>query len=336
MKKNKAIITWLLSGCALIFIMVVVGGITRLTNSGLSMVNWSLFMGAIPPLNDIQWQETFELYKQSPEFKKINYDYTLSDFKYIFFWEYLHRMIGRLLGLVFIIPFIYFLFKKMLSKKLLIQSLLLFFLGALQGAIGWWMVKSGLVDRPDVSHFRLAIHLTTAFITCAFCLWVALPLIFNDKIKGDKKIFNSILTLGALVLIQIVYGAFVAGLNAGIGFNTWPKMNGEWVPQAVYSLSPFWKNFVHGPYGIQFFHRTFAFIIVAFIIYICKKGISKSISSQHNKALYMLLSIILLQTTIGILTIVLIVPFSLALIHQLIAFLMLMSIVYCLFIFKEN
>ena len=336
MKKNKAIVIWLLSGCSLIFIMVLVGGITRLTNSGLSMVNWSLFMGAIPPLNDIQWQETFDLYKQSPEFKKINYDYTLSDFKYIFFWEYLHRMIGRLLGLVFIIPFFYFLFKKMLPKKLLFQSLLLFCLGALQGAIGWWMVKSGLVDRPDVSHFRLAIHLTTAFITCAFCFWVALPLIFSDKIKGDKKMFNSILILGVLVLIQIIYGAFVAGLNAGIGFNTWPKMNGEWVPQAVYALSPLWKNFVSAPYGIQFFHRTFAFIIVGFIIYIWKKGIAKSISSQHNKALHLLLLIVLLQTTVGIFTILFMVPFSLALIHQLIAFLMLMSIVYCLFIFKEN
>ena len=336
MKKNKAIVIWLLSGCSLIFIMVLVGGITRLTNSGLSMVNWSLFMGAIPPLNDIQWQETFELYKQSPEFKKINYDYTLSDFKYIFFWEYLHRMIGRLLGLVFIIPFFYFLFKKMLSKKLLFQSLLLFCLGALQGAIGWWMVKSGLVDRPDVSHFRLAVHLTTAFITCAFCLWVALPLIFSDKIRGDKKMFNSILILAVLVLIQIIYGAFVAGLNAGIGFNTWPKMNGEWVPQAVYALSPLWKNFVNAPYGIQFFHRSFAFIIVGFIIYIWKKGIAKSISPQHNKALHLLLIIVLLQTTVGVFTILFMVPFSLALIHQLIAFLMLMSIVYCLFIFKES
>ena len=336
MKKNKAIVTWLLSGCSLIFIMVLVGGITRLTNSGLSMVNWSLFMGAIPPLNDIQWEEIFELYKQSPEFKKINYDYTLSDFKYIFFWEYLHRMIGRLLGLVFIIPFFYFLFKKMLSKKLLFQSLLLFCLGALQGAIGWWMVKSGLVDRPDVSHFRLAIHLTTAFITCAFCFWVALPLIFYDKIKGDRKMFNSILILAVLVLIQIIYGAFVAGLNAGVGFNTWPKMNGEWVPQAVYALNPLWKNFVSAPYGIQFFHRSFAFIIVGFIIYIWKKGITKSISPQHNKALHLLLLIVLLQTTVGVFTILFMVPFSLALIHQLIAFLMLMSIVYCLFIFKES
>ena len=336
MKKNKAIIIWLLSGCFLIFIMVVIGGITRLTNSGLSMVNWSLFMGSIPPLNELQWQETFELYKQSPEFKKINYDYSLSDFKYIFFWEYLHRMIGRLLGLVFIIPFFYFLFKKMLSKKLLLQSLILFFLGALQAAIGWWMVKSGLVDRPDVSHFRLAIHLITAFLTCAFCLWVALPLIYTEKTKGDKQMFNSILILGLLVIIQIIYGAFVAGLKAGIGFNTWPKMNGEWIPQAVYALKPFWKNLIEAPYGIQFFHRTFAFVIVGFIIYIWKKGMSKAISPQHNKAISVLLTIVLLQTTVGIFTILFMVPISLALIHQLIAFFMLMSIVYCLFIFKEN
>lgn len=336
MAKNKAIIIWLLSGCFLIFVMVVVGGITRLTNSGLSMVNWSLFMGSIPPLNEIQWNETFELYKQSPEFKKINYHYTLSDFKYIFFWEYLHRMIGRLLGLVFIMPFVYFLIKKMLSKKLILQSLLLLFLGSLQAAIGWWMVKSGLVDRPDVSHFRLAIHLTTAFLTCALCLWVALPLIFPDKNKGDKKTFKLILYLAFFVLIQIIYGSFVAGLNAGIGFNTWPKMNEEWIPQAVYGLKPFWRNLIEAPYGIQFIHRTLAMVIVFFVIYIWRQGVSRKLSSKHNKALQTLLFIVLLQTVIGVLTILFMVPFSLAIIHQSVAFFLLMSIVYCLFIFQEN
>ena len=165
MKENKAVILWLLSGCLLILLMVIIGGVTRLTHSGLSMVNWNLFMGAIPPLNEFQWEETFELYKQSPEFKKINFNYTLSDFKSIFFWEYLHRLIGRFLGLVFVIPFIYFLIKKRLSKKLILQSIVLFCLGALQGAIGWWMVKSGLVERPDVSHYRLADHLVTSFLT---------------------------------------------------------------------------------------------------------------------------------------------------------------------------
>ena len=186
MKNNKWVIIWLLSGCALIFVMIVVGGITRLTDSGLSMVNWNLFMGVIPPLSAEDWQHTFALYQQSPEGKKINYNITLAEFKYIFFWEYLHRMIGRLLGLVFIIPFIYFSFKKMLSKKLIGQSIILLILGAMQGGIGWWMVKSGLVDNPHVSHYRLAIHLTTAFLTCAFTYWIVLPLIFTKKREGNN------------------------------------------------------------------------------------------------------------------------------------------------------
>lgn len=320
----------------MIFIMVLVGGITRLTNSGLSMVNWSLFMGSIPPLNDLEWQETFNLYKDSPEFKKINYDYTLSDFKYIFFWEYFHRMLGRLLGLVFIIPFVYFLIKRMLTRKLIIQSLILFFLGGCQAAIGWWMVKSGLVDRPDVSHFRLATHLTTAFITCGFCLWVALPLILTKKHEGNKKLFKLTKWFGVLVLIQIIYGAFIAGLNAGIGFNTWPKMSGEWIPQAVYAIKPFWKNFIEAPYAIQFVHRTLAIVILFFTIYLWSQKFYDSLLNQHKNALNILLTLVLLQTIVGISTLVLMVPFSLAIIHQSIAFFLLMTIVYNLFIFKEN
>ncbi|HJN63500.1 MAG TPA: COX15/CtaA family protein, partial [Flavobacteriales bacterium] len=217
MKKNKSIIFWLLSGCFLIFTMVVIGGITRLTHSGLSMVNWNLITGTILPLNEVQWQETFELYKTSPEYLKINSHFTLDEFKSIFFWEYLHRLIGRVLGLVFIIPFIYFLIKKKLTQKLKIQSTLLLLMGAMQGAIGWWMVKSGLVDRPDVSHYRLAIHLITAFLTCAYIVWIALPLIFSNNNAGNSKLFRLNIGLFILIVIQIIYGAFVAGLDAGVG-----------------------------------------------------------------------------------------------------------------------
>jgi len=189
MKENRPLILWLISGCLLIFIMVIIGGMTRLTNSGLSMSTWELIGGAIPPLNLEEWIAAFDIYKATPE-GKMNSHYVLDDFKYIFFWEYLHRMIGRLLGLVFIIPFIYFLIKKKLNRKLISQSLVLFAMGAMQGAIGWWMVKSGLVDKPDVSHFRLAIHLITAFLTCAFAFWVALPLIYPEKRDGDNKLLK--------------------------------------------------------------------------------------------------------------------------------------------------
>ena len=336
MKENKAVILWLLSGCLLILLMVIIGGVTRLTHSGLSMVNWNLFMGAIPPLNEFQWQETFELYKQSPEFKKINFNYTLSDFKSIFFWEYLHRLIGRFLGLVFIIPFIYFLIKKRLSKKLILQSIVLFCLGALQGAIGWWMVKSGLVERPDVSHYRLAVHLVTAFLTCSFTFWVALPLIITEKSRGNPTFLKYTKILFFLVLIQIIYGGFVAGLNAGIGFNTWPKMNGEWIPQAVYYLEPLWKNFFESPYGIQFIHRKLALIIVSFVLYIWFYSKKVNISSLQQKSLNILLGVVIIQTLLGIFTLILYVPISLALTHQIVAFFLLISVVFSLFVFKKS
>ena len=337
MNSNKPVIIWLLSGCFLIFIMVVVGGITRLTNSGLSMVNWSLFMGAIPPLNASDWQELFALYQDSPEGKKLNYNCTLSEFKYIFFWEYLHRMIGRLLGLVFIIPFIFFLIQKRLNKKLIIQSIILFFLGALQGGIGWWMVKSGLVDNPHVSHYRLSIHLITAFLTCAFTFWVVLPLIYNKSKEGNSSIAKLLLVFFCLVVVQIIYGAFVAGLDAGDGFNTWPKMRGEWMPEAVYTdingYNPIW--FLEHRWGVQFIHRTLGIIIVIFMLYIWKKGLNISLFKQQRTSLSIILSIVVLQTILGVITLVFGAPIYMASLHQITAFFLLMSIVYSLFVFKK-
>jgi len=332
MKENRPIILWLISGCLLIFIMVIIGGVTRLTDSGLSMVDWS-FYGEFPSEENIL--ESYNHWQKTPQGKQL-YSKDFEEFKKIYFWEYIHRMIGRLLGLVFIIPFIYFLVKKKLNKKLISQSLVLFSLGAMQGAIGWWMVKSGLVDRPDVSHFRLAIHLITAFLTCAFAFWVALPLIYTEKREGDNKLLKLTSWLFILVIIQIIYGAFVAGLNAGIGFNSWPKMNGEWIPEAVYSLDPLWKNFLESPYGIQFIHRTLAIIIVSFVIYIWYKGREIQHNYLQRKSLNILLSIIILQTVIGIFTLILIVPISLALTHQIIAFFLLMSVVYSIFVFKKS
>ena len=182
--------------------MVIVGGITRLTDSGLSMVDWKLFIGAIPPLNHADWVDTFNQYKQYPEYQKQNFMFTLSEFKTIFFWEYIHRLLGRFVGLVFIIPFIYFLIKKRLEKSLVIECLILFFMGAMQGAIGWWMVKSGLVNNPDVSHFRLATHLTTAFLTFAYTFWVALKLIYPNKIHFKKTLYKLSSILMIVVIIQ--------------------------------------------------------------------------------------------------------------------------------------
>jgi len=336
MNKNKSIVIWLLSGCVLIFIMVVIGGITRLTDSGLSMVKWNLFMGAIPPLNETEWKETFNLYKEYPEYQKLNFNCTLSEFKYIFFWEYLHRMIGRLLGLVFIIPFVYFLIKKRLNKKLIVQTSILLLMGATQGAIGWWMVKSGLVNNPDVSHYRLAVHLITAFLTFAFTFWVVLPLIFTQERSGNTVLLSLIKILMILIIIQIIYGGFVAGLNAGIGFNTWPKMGEYWIPDAVYQLDPLWRNFVEGRYGVQFIHRILALTLVAFVIYIWKKGVRIALETNQKRSLNLLLGIVLLQTLLGVFTLILIVPIWLAALHQIGAFFLLMATTYSLFIFSKS
>ena len=325
MNGNKSVIIWLFSGCFLIFTMVLIGGITRLTDSGLSMSTWKLLGGA-PPLNMEEWIAAFNIYQTTPE-GKINAQYVLADFKSIFFWEYLHRMIGRLLGIVFLIPFCYFLIKKNLSRKVIIQSCILLIMGGLQGAIGWWMVKSGLVERPDVSHFRLAIHLITAFLTCSYTLWIALSLMLPLEKRSSKSLFYHLLVLFILVIIQIIYGAFVAGLKAGRIYNTWPKMDGQWIPESVF-LDP--------GAGAQFIHRTLAIIIIAFTFYIWQKGRKMEITKLQNQSISILPIIVSLQTLLGIFTLIMVVPISLALTHQIIAFFLLLSIVFNLFLFKKS
>ena len=324
MQNKKTVIIWLFSGCLLIFLMVVIGGITRLTDSGLSMSSWKL-IGSAPPISIEEWTEAFDIYKTTPE-GKVNSHYILNDFKYIYFWEYLHRMMGRLLGIIFLIPFIYFLITKQLSKRLIIQSSVLLLMGVSQGLIGWWMVKSGLVDRPDVSHYRLAIHLTTAFLTCSYTLWIALSLVIPSTIKGFRRIFNQLLFLLILVLAQIIYGAFIAGLKAGKIYNTWPKMGEEWMPEAVF-LDP--------GAGAQFIHRTLAIVILGFLLYIWKTSTKLVNSKIHIIGLGSLSLIILTQTVLGISTLLMGAPIVLALTHQILAFFLLMSLVFCLYIFKN-
>ena len=335
-KENIPVIVWLLSGCLLIFTMVIVGGITRLTGSGLSMVDWKLFAGSIPPVNNQQWVETFELYKQFPEFQKQNYMFTLAEFKSIFFWEYIHRLLGRLIGLVFIIPFIYFLIKKRLSKKLTLQCIVLLFMGASQGAIGWWMVKSGLVNNPDVSHFRLATHLITAFLTFSYTFWVALSLIYPNKSHQNKTLYKLSFILMIVVIIQIIYGAFVAGLDAGKVYNSWPKMNNDWIAESVYSMTPLWNNFVNGIAGVQFIHRTFAFVVLFLIIYIFYQSRKTPLIQLEKNAINLLLVTVFFQMVLGIITLVLGVPIWLGVIHQLGAFILLASTVFSIFIFKPT
>ncbi len=325
MKDNKKVIYWLLLGCILIFAMVVIGGITRLTHSGLSISDYKLISGTIPPLNEIEWQEAFELYKQYPEYQKLNYNFTIQDFKQIYFWEWLHRVFGRLIGLVFVLPFIYFLVKKQLSKPTIKKALVLLSLGAFQGFLGWYMVKSGLIDRPDVSHYRLAAHLCTAFVTFAYTLWVALDLIFPNK-KQIHKGYRNLLRVGlGVLLLQIIYGAFVAGLDAGFIHNHWPLMNeGKFIHETVYiEQSPLYKNFIEGKSGVQFIHRCMAYIVVILFLIIYRKGQKHKSTTLQHKTLNFLLVVLGLQFVLGVLTIMLSVPVWLGISHQVGAFLML-------------
>ena len=274
MKDNKKVIYWLLIGCFLIFTMVVIGGITRLTHSGLSMSDYKLIKGTLPPMNEVQWEEAFELYKQYPEFQKLNYNFTLQDFKQIYFWEWLHRVLGRLVGLVFIIPFVYFLIRKQLSNSTIKKALILLGLGGFQGFLGWYMVKSGLVDRPDVSHYRLAAHLSTAFITFAYTFWVALDLIFPNK-KQVSKGYRNLLRFGlVLLLLQIVYGAFVAGLKAGLIVNTWPMMGNSFISPLVSELlsTEGMIALLDQPVVVQFVHRWIPLLIAIPIIILILKN----------------------------------------------------------------
>ena len=231
-----------------------------LTHSGLSISNYKLISGTIPPMNEAEWQEAFDLYKQYPEYQKLNTHFDLQDFKDIYFWEWIHRVIGRFIGLVFLIPFIFFLAKKQLSKSTIKKSVILLVLGGFQGFLGWYMVKSGLVDNPDVSHYRLSMHLTTAFITFAYTFWVALDLIFPTKKDIDKSVRNIIRFGLGILILQIIYGAFVAGLDAGFIHNHWPMMSeGKFMHETVYiEQDPLYKNFIEGKSGVQFVHRILA------------------------------------------------------------------------------
>ena len=333
---NRYIIYWLLLGCVLIFLMVVIGGVTRLTNSGLSMVDWKLIMGMVPPLSEQDWLDTFNKYKQFPEYQEINYMFSLDEFKSIFFWEYLHRLIGRIIGIVFIIPFIYFLIRKKITGRLMMQCLIILGMGAFQGFLGWWMVKSGLVNNPDVSHYRLAIHLIAAFLTFSYTFWVALDLIYEKKERSNIPFMRkSLVVLFILTITQIIYGAFVAGLNAGFVMNTWPKMGAEWISKSVTAMEPLWTNFVDGIGGVQFIHRYLAYFVVGLVLLILFKSSKFKMNNIQSKSLIALLSVVFIQFLLGIFTLLYAVPVWLGVVHQVGAFFLLGAIVYSLSSFRK-
>lgn len=333
-KENKSVIIWLLSGCFLVFVMVVVGGITRLTNSGLSMTDWHLVTDTFPPLTEAKWQETFEQYKQFPEYQKINIhnDFKLQDYKFIYFWEWFHRLIGRVLGFVFIIPFVYFLIKKKIDKATLNKCYILLGMGAFQGFLGWFMVRSGLIDNPDVSHFRLSLHLTFAFITFAYTLWVALDLIYSNRNEAILPLRKIAVFALIFLLLQIIYGGFVAGLNAGLIHNHWPLMSdGQFLHESVLLEKDTWaQRLTEGKSGVQFVHRTLAYVVVGFILLLAYKSHKFDLHKNQKLGINALVIIVFLQFGLGVFTLLYSVPLWLGLTHQVVAFFLLTAMTYTL------
>lgn len=323
---HQSVIYWLLSGCFLTYLMVLVGCITRLTHSGLSITDWSV-MGSLPPLSETSWNDHFGKYKLSPEFSIINNQMTLDEFKNIFWWEWIHRMIGRTIGLVFISGFFFFLKKGVFDRKMLFKCLVLFSVGALQGLVGWWMVKSGLTKNPAVSHFRLATHLITAFTAFAFTFWFALDWIFphsNFSCKDENsKLKKPLLLFFGLLIFQTVYGAFVAGLKAGKFYPTWPKMGNEWFPtDTILSGDSIWFNFLSNGAGVQFVHRTFAWVVVGMVLWLWIRANKLKLSNSMNKGITMLIYLTTLQIFLGIFTLIYQVPVILGVLHQTTAFIL--------------
>ena len=327
-KINNQISIWLVTMFWIISIMIIVGGLTRLTDSGLSITEWELFSGFFPPFNQDDWNLYFDLYKEIPEFKLQNYDMTLSEFKVIFWWEWAHRFLGRLIGLGFLVPLIYFSFKVSISK--LLNFYLIFFLICFQGFIGWYMVKSGLVDRIDVSHFRLSIHLLVAFFILSLIYWNYLKI---NRIKKIQKSINPIVPFVFLVLIfiQIAIGAFVSGMDAGKIYNSWPLMGNSYFPndnnlQNLLEISVF-----SDPSLVQFIHRNLAYLIGIIYLFIFYRIYRDKIDGLY-KAINILGFFIILQIILGIFTIINGSQIYIASMHQISSIFLISSCVYFLFI----
>ncbi len=319
------IATWLLVVAFLVFAMVVIGGITRLTESGLSMVRWEPVSGAIPPMNEAQWQAEFEAYRTSPQYQDVNRGMSLDQFKRIFFWEYVHRLLGRIIGLAFALPLAWFAWKRAIPRGYGWRLGALLALGAMQGAIGWWMVASGLVDRPEVSHIRLAVHLLAALFIFAGLIWTALDLQRLERAPDGRPAGITILSIWTLSLLalQIMFGAYVAGLEAGYAFSSWPKMGDEWFPADSRFLSPFIVNFADNPIVVQFVHRWLAFVVAGFAVALAVNAWRGRFQAEATA----LIAAVTFQILLGIATLLSGVEIEIAVAHQAMAAVLLAAII---------
>ena len=314
LKRPNQIANWLLAVACLVFAMVVVGGITRLTESGLSITEWKPISGALPPLSDAAWADVFAKYQATPEYLEINKGMSLAAFKFIFFWEWAHRLLGRLIGLAFALPLLWFAVRRAIPKGYGLRLFALLALGGLQGTIGWWMVKSGLSERTDVSHYRLAVHLLTALFILSGLVWTALDLralARNPAARPARMTWLGVGVFGVL-FIQLLFGAYTAGLNAGQVANTWPLMNGHLVPEGIDSAGGWLMTLTNDPFLIHFIHRWWAWIVVGVLVVLARRvktfGVKRAATAIH--------SAFGLQILLGISTVMTGVNIGLAVLHQ--------------------
>jgi cytochrome c oxidase assembly protein subunit 15 len=311
---DRAVGIWLLFVAAIILGMITIGGLTRITGSGLSITEWDPIMGAIPPLNDAQWAEVFAKYKLIPQYRIENAGMSLAAFKGIFWWEWTHRLLGRLLGVVFFLPFVWFAWKGAIRRAEWPRFVVLFLLGALQGFIGWWMVQSGLETRVSVSQYRLAIHLGAALLLLIAILWIALEYLRGGVSTGTSKRATM---FAALVYLQMLLGALVAGLHAGLVYNTWPDMNGRVFPEGAFFHKPWWINFFENDGLAQFDHRIGAYLVAAAALWVWIKA--RGLSGWARASANVVLGVTLFQVALGITTLLLQAPEGLAALHQVTA-----------------
>lgn len=322
----RSVIIWLAGVYAMVVLMVLLGGITRLTGSGLSMVDWRPLMGTLPPLDAAGWQRVFERYQGSPQYRLVNDWMTLGDFKRIFFWEYTHRLVGRLTGLVFVLPWLVLVVRKRMPRALALKSAVAFVLGGLQGLLGWVMVKSGLADVPAVSHYRLAAHLALALLVACWLLWLLFGLLVTPAAAarvpaGDPALLRRLriaaLALLALVVVQVVYGGLMAGARAGYLYQSFPLMNGSLLPSQAFGYQPAWRNLLDNPFGIHVIHRSLGWLVGLSAIALWWGMHTLPRGALARRAGGWLLALVAVQITLGALTVLLRVPVAVATLHQL-------------------
>jgi len=318
-ESRKLIVSWLVIVALLVFAMIVLGGVTRLTNSGLSMTDWKPISGWLPPLSEEAWTAEFERYKAFPEYQLVNKGMSLGDFKGIYAFEFAHRVLGRVIGLAFFIPFLLFLIFGKIRGPLVPRLAILFVLGGLQGGMGWFMVKSGLVDDPDVSHYRLTAHLALASLIFSVILWTIFDLV-RPGYEGIRAAHRNVRRWSYFVLIlialQILIGGFVAGLNAGFIYTDWPLMGGNFLPEDMFHMAPAYLNFLENPGAIQFVHRIVAYAVAIACVFLYLISRRQDVSYTIRLGVVCLLVAVGLQVILGILTLLYVVPVSLGALHQ--------------------